>query len=390
MRFFCPNCGQGLDSGDNSLTVLTACPKCRAPIASQFDPAVERRTRRRAVIVACVLALLALLHWLFLQPDRTGFHNGVRAAIFGHHLTGKGTGAGTSGQQGGRSGPQAQGTATADASEANTTASASEATAATPVPPTRSPNASASIAGGAQAATRENAEATTLPSNLVTSTNVATPATPAAVRLNIGYSATGAVGAASAPGFFGSRGRGTKFVYVVDRSSSMALDRFDAARNELISSLRRLQPGMFFYVIFFDNRHEAMRASSLQPAASLPQFLPWIESQQPGGGTDPEEAMKLALQLQPDTIWLLSDGQFSSRLSSVVRDMNRNKRVAINTIAFHERFGEVQLREIATENNGEYRFVPPPTNGWSRGLAISNSFLRGRRPLPGVSAPRVP
>ena len=74
-----------------------------------------------------------------------------------------------------------------------------------------------------------------------------------------------------------------------------------------------------------------------------------------------------ALKLNPDTIWLLSDGQFSERVVQDIRLNNPGKKVAINTIAFHDQFGERLLQQIAQENNGEYRYVPPPPGTPVRG-----------------------
>ncbi|MEM7624845.1 MAG: VWA domain-containing protein [Planctomycetota bacterium] len=162
--------------------------------------------------------------------------------------------------------------------------------------------------------------------------------------------------------FFGQTGRGSRFVYVIDRSGSMKGPRFDAARFELIKSIRSLREDELFYVIFYDSRATPMPAKGLVPAdeGNQQQHIAWIRSISVGGGTDPTEAITLALSgLRPDTIWLLSDGQFNVAVADTIRRLNPGGRVQINTIAFHDRGGEAILKIIADENDGDYRFVAP-------------------------------
>lgn len=185
------------------------------------------------------------------------------------------------------------------------------------------------------------------------SLDLATPAQPAA-----GDADTGGGGPAT---FFGQPGRGSRFVYVIDRSGSMEGGRFQDACFELIRSIRALRPHESFYVIFYDSRAHPMSAPALLRATPTNQeaAVEWIRSMSVGGGTDPTEAMLHALRvLRPDTIWLLSDGQFDIRVTDAIREANPRQQVQINTIAFHDTAGEVVLRRIAEENDGDYRFVP--------------------------------
>ena len=110
-----------------------------------------------------------------------------------------------------------------------------------------------------------------------------------------------------------------------------------------------------------DNKNETMK---------------WVKTVSAEGFTNPRDALKDAFErLKPTTIWLLSDGKFSSyksgmrgnarrqeRLTSVlrvIRELNVAQ-VKINTIGFAAREGKVDdsLREIAKENGGAYRFIP--------------------------------
>lgn len=164
--------------------------------------------------------------------------------------------------------------------------------------------------------------------------------------------------------FFGLEATGNRFVYVVDQSGSMLQGgRLRAAQNELIRSIRALEEHMEFYVVFYNDRTLVMPASGpvKATAQNKRKYEAWINEVIADGGTRPAEPMKMALELEPDAVWLLSDGEFEASVCSQVRDANRNARVQIHTIAFHSNAGEAQLARIARENRGVYRFVPPAT-----------------------------
>lgn len=184
--------------------------------------------------------------------------------------------------------------------------------------------------------------------------------------------------ALASPRFFDTRGRGTNLVYVMDRSDSMKTtdglggSRLIAARQELINSLNNLPSGASICVIFYDNTFESMPENGLLPAtsANLARIVEWINAQTPRGDTDPTRAMWHALELKPDTIWLLSDGQFEAGVGESILRANRDLRVMINTISFHDQSGKNTLEQIASENDGIYRFVPPPANASAPPAAI--------------------
>jgi len=161
--------------------------------------------------------------------------------------------------------------------------------------------------------------------------------------------------------FFGLKARGSKFVFVVDRSGSMAGPKLQAAKDELIRSLRALAPTMSYYVFFYNHTFTPMPAKHLVPANARNRdvFENWIASIPSGGSTNPVPAMTEALRFQPDAIWLLSDGLFPPAAADLIRNENPNAHTQIHTIAFYDNQGEPLLRRIAEENRGRYRFVPP-------------------------------
>ncbi|MCP4590472.1 MAG: VWA domain-containing protein [bacterium] len=166
----------------------------------------------------------------------------------------------------------------------------------------------------------------------------------------------------SGPQFFGLGGsaRGARrVVYVVDRSGSM-LNTFDAVRAELLRSVERLRRSMRFHVIFFsagpplENPAKKLVHASRQEKRRLAEFLAAV---QPKGGTDPIPAMRKAFAVNPDVIYLLTDGKFEPPLLDALRKWNKRKKVRIFTIAYVDPTGAELLKRIAAEHNGEYRYV---------------------------------
>ena len=137
---------------------------------------------------------------------------------------------------------------------------------------------------------------------------------------------------------------GQRIVYVVDCSGSMltrhleAQNRFERLKIELRRSIQGLAEDRKFFVIFFNETSIPMPApKEMQPAGESVKrkFLSWVDAQQADGGTDPADALRFALRLQPDTIFLLSDGSFSPKTAKLLRVLNRGK-VTIHTIGFSD------------------------------------------------------
>lgn len=178
--------------------------------------------------------------------------------------------------------------------------------------------------------------------------------------------------------FFGVQARGSKFVFVVDSSNSMRRGKLDAAKEELLYAVRRLSSDQRFYVIFFNGNTVPMSLD--ESGEPEPEPLPattenilrleaWIDAVEVDPWTNPHEAMRQAIALLPDAIYLLSDGRFTDRGETVrflkkenyVCDAKgRRPKVVIHTVGFHQRDGEPTLKRIARSYGGAYRFVPPP------------------------------
>jgi hypothetical protein len=172
--------------------------------------------------------------------------------------------------------------------------------------------------------------------------------------------------------------RGSNVVFVLDRSLSMRDNGKSAvARQDLVNTLRNLGTNQTFYIFFFP--YKAMPATNPLPAteANIDSMTNWIFSTSHSIlGSNPGKAMLDALKLKPDTIWLLSDGEFSTNVVQAIDEANDPLHASINTVGFYSREGEPVLRKIAEDNHGTYRFVPPPNEN-----PDTNTVSSGKAPI---------
>jgi hypothetical protein len=85
-------------------------------------------------------------------------------------------------------------------------------------------------------------------------------------------------------------------------------------------------------------------------------YLTWMAHARADGHTDPGQALALALRLNPELIYFLTDGDFRAGIVKDVAAANRG-RVKINTIGFGGNEGEPLLKAIAEQNRGTYQFI---------------------------------
>lgn len=176
--------------------------------------------------------------------------------------------------------------------------------------------------------------------------------------------------------FFGVRAGGRKFVYIVDSSHSMRGEKFATAQEEVLYAITQLSVQQSFYVFFFDQITQPMVLSPDKepPPEPVPatrdnvkRASKWIKGVETGTNTHPYEAVKLALAMRPDAIFLLTDGQFSDNgqteqyllINNVLERPTKEPQVIVHTIGFWDLAGQEALQRIAQRNGGTYRYVPP-------------------------------
>lgn len=180
--------------------------------------------------------------------------------------------------------------------------------------------------------------------------------------------------AKAATQFCGVSGGGNHFVYLVDSSGSMG-EAFSSARAELLKSIDLLAPEQRFYVVFFDAEPDYMRlldpdrdepTSVLATPENKQRLRRWAMQIAINPGRAPYEPLRFALELRPDVIFLLSDGEFPQGIEELLQNENRIENLfgdsgplsIVHTIGYHSRQGERRMRRIAAQNGGQYRHVP--------------------------------
>ena len=197
-----------------------------------------------------------------------------------------------------------------------------------------------------------------------------------------GQSGNSADGEDSSAMVFGVSGSGSHFVYVFDRSDSM--NGFGglplrSAKAELIRSLKTLTPKQRFQIIFYNDKPKPFQVSGmpLQLVAGESDMVSRAENYVNGirafGGTKHELALKLALRMSPDVIFFLTDARIP-RLSGVkLAEIKRRAEQAGTTIHAIEFGGEPGappdsfLRDLASQNGGQYQYINVGTLGERRG-----------------------
>lgn len=253
-------------------------------------------------------------------------------------------------------------------SQAKVAASNQVATAAptrTPFPKTAAPL----IGAGPQLPTGSSAVVSTLPPS------VAMPGTTGATGMTGTGSGLGRRGSGHdydvETKVFGITGKGSRFVYVFDRSASMAGYEgrpLAAAKRELIASLQSLGNVHQFQIVFYNELPHVMMArgegtprmhfGNDQGRRQAEEFVRGVVAD---GGTRHLDALKIALQMDPDVIFFLTDADepklSSSELAQIVR---ANHGTTINAIEFGSGASSGRynfLRAIADQNGGQYRYV---------------------------------
>ena len=163
--------------------------------------------------------------------------------------------------------------------------------------------------------------------------------------------------------FFETGSESKRIVYVVDASGSMTQlhpgplkTRIARVKQELIRSVLALHGEQQYFIIFFNDHAHPMPGRQLVAGGDNDEsmrFLQWAAATRPGGGTEPEQALKMAIALRPDTIFFLTDGSFRKDTMRAVLASNK-QRVPIHTICIGDRRGEPQLIEMADHSGGSY------------------------------------
>ncbi len=168
--------------------------------------------------------------------------------------------------------------------------------------------------------------------------------------------------------FFDIKAKGTRFVYVVDRSGSMSnYGAIRVAKAELMGSLESLDGTQQFQIMFYNTIALIMEQRKDKPqlywASDINRTLArrFIGSVLVDGGTDHMPALRKALRFGPEHIFLLTDAD-EPQLSAA--DLDEVKRINGGRSKIHcIEFGkgseigvENFLKKLARQSGGKYRY----------------------------------
>jgi hypothetical protein len=167
---------------------------------------------------------------------------------------------------------------------------------------------------------------------------------------------------------FGVQGRGNKFIYLFDRSSSMQGAPLAAAKRQLLQSMESLESIHRFHVMFFNTKRQSLNIASgkqrMESASDRNKQLAanFVGGITADGGTDRLTALREAIGLAPDVIFFLTDADdpmTSSELADIAA-ANGRAQAAICVIEFGRRPAPLPdnfLMRLARESGGQYGYV---------------------------------
>jgi von Willebrand factor type A domain len=221
--------------------------------------------------------------------------------------------------------------------------------------------------------------------NVPTGAAVPDPRDPVKSQGGARPAATGTKGGTPGAAFMGTQDEGMKVIFVIDASGSMtSYNAMHVAKSALVSSLQALDDRQQFLIIFYDDKPHVIKLRdeskpTLAPATEINKKLAGqkIAGIQPGSGTDHLPPLEMALRLNPDVIFFLTDAldpPLYPRDLDKIRTFNGG-RVRIHSIEFGqgpELAGNGDLgnflRKLARQNGGTYRYhdvtrFKSPTDG---------------------------
>jgi hypothetical protein len=158
--------------------------------------------------------------------------------------------------------------------------------------------------------------------------------------------------------FFGATGKGSKFVFVFDRSSSMRGEPLAAVKRELIKSLEPLKSNHSFNIIAYDSQYDVWNKRLISATQeNKANAIRFVESTDARGGTQPREPLLEAINQKPEVIFFMTDGQFTLNLDEITRSRKGN--IPIHVVQFSG--GSVPLpilQELAKRTGGEFMLIP--------------------------------
>ena len=169
--------------------------------------------------------------------------------------------------------------------------------------------------------------------------------------------------------FFGAEGKGTKFMFVLDRSGSMEGKPLQRAKEKLVQSLESLGNLHQFNILFYNGTDDWLllqrgRQLVFASASEKQRAVRFVAGITADGGTRHFNPLLEAILHRPDVIFFLTDGErYDDLTADQLREIERrnSRGVQINVIQFGSGgftdSPSESLKQLAAQNQGEYRYV---------------------------------
>ncbi len=163
-------------------------------------------------------------------------------------------------------------------------------------------------------------------------------------------------------GIFNGVCDGKSFAYVVDASGSMSGNRMRRVLEELKESVNSLEEHHRFFVVFFNKHTYAMMWPKIEKRLitadrrNKDRVLGWAFTVQPREETEPQRALRMALDLKPDIVFFLTDGDIPEETLRIVKKY-RSRGTCVHTICVGEDAAVPVMQKIAEVGQGAFLMV---------------------------------
>lgn len=172
-------------------------------------------------------------------------------------------------------------------------------------------------------------------------------------------------------GLFGLEAEGRRIVYVLDRSASMGggdASPLAASKRELLRSLDALSEVQQFHLVFYNHRPRLFTPTGgpgrlvFATDENRREAESFVESIRADGGTDHAEAIRAAMRLGPDLVFMVTDGDGHDDIPA--EDLGRLERLLGGTKLVVIQFaagegGSPRLAELARRSGGSSKSLDP-------------------------------
>lgn len=177
------------------------------------------------------------------------------------------------------------------------------------------------------------------------------------------------LGAEATAKFFGTKIEGRRIVFVLDNSGSMQGGRLETVIAELLRSLDALTDKQEFYIIFYSDAAYPLfypdpAQDYLRPTdRNKERVAEWLDTVELCLGDAVVDALSAAASIEPDTVFLLSDGRIQGERKMAFLLNANDGAFRIHTVGVglgDDPTARQNLQDIAQANGGEFRETEIP------------------------------